>query len=107
MRPVEGGDGQPAQDAVWETELNDTVNQLDRLMLMRETGLKYIRQTSQTCLAAVAGSGSTKLATVTATPPEMSIAVATANEVPLLQRWSNEIAERTKRFQIGRRSSLE
>lgn len=97
MRPVEGGDGRQTHDAVWETELNETVNQLDRLMMMRENGIKYIRQKSQTCMAAVQSS-------VAAGNVQSERA---GGEVPLLQRWSNEIAERTKRFQLGRRSSLE
>lgn len=106
VRPVEVGDGRPEQDAVWETELNDTVNQLDRLMLMRETGLKYIRQTSQTCMAAVSMPTKATLATKPAKAAAPADGV-TVGEMPLLQRWSNEIAERTKRFQLGRRSSLE
>lgn len=35
IRPVEGGDGQQEQD-VWESELNETVNKLDQLMMRRE-----------------------------------------------------------------------
>lgn len=35
VRPVEGGDGQQDQK-VWESELNATVDRLDRLMMMRE-----------------------------------------------------------------------
>lgn len=34
-RPLEGGDGQTKD--CWESELNDTVNKLDRLMMLQET----------------------------------------------------------------------
>lgn len=34
VRPVEGGDGQTKD--CWESELNDTVNKLDRLMMLQE-----------------------------------------------------------------------
>lgn len=35
VRPMEGGDGQQTQD-VWESELNATVDRLDRLLMQRE-----------------------------------------------------------------------
>lgn len=35
VRPVEGGDGQTKD--CWESELNETVNKLDRLMMLQET----------------------------------------------------------------------
>lgn len=36
VRPVEGGDGQMEKDC-WESELNETVNKLDRLMMLQES----------------------------------------------------------------------
>lgn len=123
VRPVEGGDGRPANDAVWETELNDTVNQLDRLMMMRESGLKSTASqkgapaNGPQQLAAVQpvqGPTTTSAQEQETTPqPDEAGKKKAAMEVvdggvALLQRWSNEIAERTKRFQIvGRRLSLE
>lgn len=36
VRPIEGGDGKQDEQESWETELNATVDKLDRLMLLRE-----------------------------------------------------------------------
>lgn len=36
VRPIEGGDGKQDEQKNWETELNATVDKLDRLMLLRE-----------------------------------------------------------------------
>lgn len=44
VRPVEGSDGQTKD--CWETELNETVNKLDRLMMLQEN---IVRDTSNDC----------------------------------------------------------
>lgn len=36
VRPVEGGDGKTQTKDCWESELNETVNKLDRLMMLQE-----------------------------------------------------------------------
>lgn len=117
VRPVEGGDGQQTQD-VWESELNDTVNKLDRLMMIREGELTSSQQLQQlgSASAVPASLPVTPLKSASALPgPVKSLLKAeplpTVNvsmrELPLLSRLSNEIAERTLRFQTTRRRSLE
>lgn len=117
VRPVEGGDGQQTQD-VWESELNDTVNKLDRLMMIRESELSYSQQLQSGSSPSVPTTSlpATPLKSVSALPgPIKSLLKAeplpTVNvsmrELPLLSRLSNEIAERTMRFQTARRRSLE
>lgn len=114
VRPVEGGDGQQTQD-VWESELNDTVNKLDRLMMIRESELN---------LSQMSGANPAVVNSLPVTPfkssprppspiktllkvdplPTVNVSM---RELPLLSRLSNEIAERTMRFQNKRRLSLE
>lgn len=120
VRPVEGGDGQQTQD-VWESELNDTVNKLDRLMMIRESAAaasttsmvtgKSISAATTTIVASMPSSPVKKSHT---TPVKMlkktdppSSANVSMKELPLLARISNEIAERAQKFQRKRRLSLE
>lgn len=120
VRPVEGGDGQQTQD-VWESELNDTVNKLDRLMMIRESAAaastpqmtmgKSVSPAATTIVASMPSSPVKKSQT---TPVKMlkkteppSSANVSMKELPLLARISNEIAERAQKFQRKRRLSLE
>lgn len=115
VRPVEGGDGQQTQD-VWESELNATVNKLDRLMMLRENAMHTNNPTSLP-----ASPAKQQLQphhhhrpAISNSPVKMlkkSEPLASANssmkELPLLARISNEISERAQKFQIRRRLSLE
>lgn len=62
VRPVEGGDGQTKD--CWESELNETVNKLDRLMMLQENIVTK---------SPVNGSTSKAVATVTPMPHTTSI----------------------------------
>lgn len=44
VRPVEGGDGKTKD--CWESELNETVNKLDRLMMLQENNTNVVRNTA-------------------------------------------------------------
>lgn len=115
VRPVEGGDGQQTQD-VWESELNETVNKLDRLMMIRETELGMSQQLAANA-AIVANSMPVTPLKSSPQPPSpiktllkaepLPTVNVSMRELPLLSRLSNEIAERTMRFQNKRRRSLE
>lgn len=115
VRPVEGGDGEQTQD-VWETELNDTVNKLDRLLLKREMNVgSGIASSTSTQIGVslpvtplkFAGSavvaGPIKMLQKAEPLPTVNVSM---RELPLLTRISNEIAERTQKFS-KRRLSLE
>lgn len=54
VRPMEGGDGQQTQD-VWETELNATVDRLDRLLMQRESELNLAMTQKVVALGGVGG----------------------------------------------------
>lgn len=127
VRPVvEGGDGQQTQD-VWESELNDTVNKLDRLMMIRESaaasssssnmmstygGKSELSPSSATTIVAslpsspVKNSQKDSIKMLKKTEPPSSANVS-MKELPLLARISNEIAERAQKFKPLRRLSLE
>lgn len=116
VRPVEGGDGQQTQD-VWESELNDTVNKLDRLMMIRESELSASQQLQLGDNLAVPLSMPVTPSKSSPTPPgpiksllkaePLSTVNVSMRELPLLSRLSNEIVERTLRLQNTRRRSLE
>lgn len=102
VRPVEGGDGQQTQD-VWETELNDKINKLDRLMMLRENELNNSASLPSTPVK----KSPSPIKMLKKAEPLPSINVS-MRELPLLARISNEIAERTQKFSINkRRLSLE
>lgn len=115
VRPVEGGDGEQTQD-VWETELNDTVNKLDRLLLKREMNVgSGIASSTSTQIGvslpvtplklagSAAAAGPIKMLQKAEPLPTVNVSM---RELPLLTRISNEIAERTQKFS-KRRLSLE
>lgn len=118
VRPVEGGDGEQTQD-VWETELNETVNKLDRLLLKREMNVSSSASSTGVSVAAAATppiigaslpvtplksvSGPIKMLQKAEPLPTVNVSM---RELPLLTRISNEIAERTQKFS-KRRMSLE
>lgn len=116
VRPVEGGDGQQTQD-VWESELNDTVNKLDRLMMIRESaaaasntmsinnsGKNNVVASLPTSPVKHSQKDSIKMLKKTEPPSSANVSM---KELPLLARISNEIAERAQKFKPLRRLSLE
>lgn len=113
VRPVEGGDGEQTQD-VWESELNDTVDKLDRLLMLREREAVISMTGGKSTLTSMPGTPSKPLSPITngtikmlqkAEPlPAVNVSM---RELPLLTRLSNGIAERTQKFHEKRRLSLE
>lgn len=101
VRPVEGGDGQQTQD-VWENELNATVNKLDRLMMIRESEMS--NPASLPTTPTKKSPSPIKMLQKAEPLPTVNVSM---RELPLLARISNEIAERTQKFHIKRRLSLE
>lgn len=101
VRPVEGGDGQQTQD-VWENELNATVNKLDRLMMIRESEMS--NPASLPATPTKKSPSPIKMLQKAEPLPTVNVSM---RELPLLARISNEIAERTQKFHIKRRLSLE
>lgn len=97
VRPVEGGDGQQTQD-VWESELNDTVNKLDRLMMMRESAIT--NPTSLPSTPMKKSPSPIKMFKKVEPLPSVNVSM---RELPLLARISNGI----EKFQRKRRLSLE
>lgn len=97
VRPVEGGDGQQTQD-VWETELNDTVNKLDRLMMMRESAITNPISLPSTPVKK--SPSPIKMFKKVEPLPNVNVSM---RELPLLARISNGI----EKFQRKRRLSLE
>jgi len=47
VRPIEGGDGKQDEQESWESELNQTVQKLDHLMLLREKTQNYQTESVQ------------------------------------------------------------
>lgn len=97
VRPVEGGDGQQTQD-VWESELNDTVNKLDRLMMMRESAITNPISLPSTPVKK--SPSPIKMFKKVEPLPSVNVSM---RELPLLARISNGI----EKFQRKRRLSLE
>lgn len=97
VRPVEGGDGQQTQD-VWESELNDTVNKLDRLMMMRESAISNPISLPSTPIKK--SPSPIKMFKKVEPLPNVNVSM---RELPLLARISNGI----EKFQRKRRLSLE
>lgn len=97
VRPVEGGDGQQTQD-VWESELNDTVNKLDRLMMMRESAITNPISLPSTPIKK--SPSPIKMFKKVEPLPSVNVSM---RELPLLARISNGI----EKFQRKRRLSLE
>ena len=104
VRPVEGGDGQQTQD-VWESELNDTVNKLDRLMMLRENELNNSTSLPSTPVKQIVHKLSPIKMLKKAEPlPSVNVSM---RELPLLAGISHEVAEQTQKFTNKRRLSLE
>ncbi len=97
VRPVEGGDGQQTQD-VWESELNDTVDKLDRLMMMRESAITNPISLPSTPVKK--SPSPIKMFKKVEPLPSVNVSM---RELPLLARISNGI----EKFQRKRRLSLE
>lgn len=107
-RPLEGGDGQTKD--CWENELNDAVNKLDRLMMVKES----TKPTSNTTAPSIAtaASNTTKaflnnsfqavqqkmeefLPATQQTSAAVMQNIPSMKELPLLSRISNEISANT------------
>lgn len=110
VRPVEGGDGEQTQD-VWESELNDTVDKLDRLLMLREREAVISMTGGNTTMPGTPSkpvspiiNGTIKMLQKAEPLPAVNVSM---RELPLLTRLSNGIAERTQTFHDKRRLSLE